>query len=91
MIRVLGFILMLASLPHGVVAEVINVRSGEHAGFSRLVMQFSPDVTWEFGRVDGQYELRTNQKDTTFETSEVFRKSHAVVFPTLKSAMVICD
>ncbi|WP_321367256.1 hypothetical protein [uncultured Celeribacter sp.] len=74
MIRVLGFILMLASLPHGVVAEVINVRSGEHAGFSRLVMQFSPDVTWEFGRVDGQYELRTNQKDTTFETSEVFQK-----------------
>ncbi|NIY79323.1 hypothetical protein HCZ23_07550 [Celeribacter sp. HF31] len=74
MIRILGFICGLALLPYGLLAETIDVRSGEHAGFSRLVMQFPTDVDWEFGRLDGQYEFRANMDDITFNTGEIFQK-----------------
>ncbi|WP_226551546.1 hypothetical protein [Celeribacter naphthalenivorans] len=74
MTRILGLILGFVVLPYGLLAEVIDVRSGEHSGFSRLVMQFPSEVSWEFGRSGGQYEFRTESADFTFQTGEVFQK-----------------
>ncbi len=44
-------------------AAPLIVRSGEHDGFTRLVVYMDPDPTWRFGRVDGGYELRTSAPD----------------------------
>ncbi|TNE64125.1 MAG: hypothetical protein EP336_15605 [Rhodobacteraceae bacterium] len=74
MIRIFTFIAFLLVMPLGLRAEVIEVRSGEHAGFSRLVMQFPSVVTWEFGRSGGDYEFRVRDADVTFEIATVFSK-----------------
>ncbi|MGH1330230.1 MAG: hypothetical protein ACRBBK_05065 [Paracoccaceae bacterium] len=68
--RVLALILCL--LPFAVHAEVVALRSGEHADFSRLVMQFGGQPDWEIGRVVQGYELRVAADDIQFDTREVF-------------------
>lgn len=67
-----GFILFAASAT-GVSAEILLVRSGEHADFSRLVVDPEPDVAWRFGRTEDGYELVIEQNDLTFDISGVFR------------------
>ncbi|MDO6458292.1 hypothetical protein Q4560_13100 [Celeribacter halophilus] len=74
MIRILGYILGLALMPQVLFAEVITVRSGEHAGFSRLVMQFSEKTDWAFGRSEQGYEFHVPGEDMYFDTSAVFQK-----------------
>lgn len=53
-------------------AVPVAITSGEHAGFSRLVVQFETTTDWEFGRVDGGYELRTTALNSEFDFGEVF-------------------
>ena len=74
MIRILGYILGLALMPQVLFAEVITVRSGEHAGFSRLVMQFPEKTDWVFGRSERGYEFHVPGEDMHFDTSAVFQK-----------------
>ncbi|PZX09982.1 hypothetical protein [Celeribacter halophilus] len=74
MIRILGYILGLALMPQVLFAEVITVRSGEHAGFSRLVMQFSAKTDWAFGRSEQGYEFHVPDEDIYFDTSAVFQR-----------------
>ncbi|WP_417246679.1 hypothetical protein [Celeribacter sp.] len=74
MIRFLGYVLGLALMPQVLFAEVITVRSGEHAGFSRLVMQFSEKTDWAFGRSEHGYEFHVPGEDIYFDTSAVFQK-----------------
>lgn len=71
MIRVLIFI-SLSLFPVMAIAETVVLRSGEHADFSRIVVQFSSSVNWSFGRSDNGYELRTDALGTEFDTSEIF-------------------
>lgn len=71
MIRIIFYIFLSLS-PGMLHAETIVVRSGEHADFSRIVLQLSSPVEWVFGRVDGGYELRSDAYDTVFDTSTVF-------------------
>lgn len=72
MIRVLC-LLCLAFFPSNVLAEKIKVISGEHADFSRIVVQFGSQTDWIFGRVEGGYELRSSLTDSNFDLSEVFK------------------
>jgi hypothetical protein len=74
MIRIFTLFAFLMVVPLSLRAEVIEVRSGEHAGFSRLVMQFPSVVTWEFGRSGEDYEFRVRDADVTFDTTAVFGK-----------------
>ncbi|PTQ75035.1 hypothetical protein [Celeribacter persicus] len=74
MIRFLILLALLVAFPQGLRAEVIEVRSGEHAGFSRLVMQFPSVVTWEFGRSGNEYEFRVPDADVEFDAKIVFSK-----------------
>lgn len=53
-------------------AETVPVKSGEHADFSRVVLQFGNLEEWEFGRVQGGYELRTSIPDAEFDLDQVY-------------------
>lgn len=72
MVRTIILLIILLPLPVG--AETITVRSGDHAGFSRLVFPFSNSVGWQLGRVGDAYELRIQNTDMTFDLSKVFQK-----------------
>ncbi|WP_300515675.1 hypothetical protein, partial [Aliiroseovarius sp.] len=65
-------LLCLWLLPGVSWAQVVTLRSGEHADFSRLVLQFDTRVAWRFGRVDGGYEIRVDAPEMQFDTRGVF-------------------
>lgn len=67
-----ALILLLWLMPLGAYGQMVELRSGEHADFSRLVMQFDGTPDWAFGRTDGGYELRVNQGGLGFDTRRVF-------------------
>ncbi|WP_424966433.1 hypothetical protein [Dinoroseobacter sp. S375] len=50
-----------------------NIRSGEHADFSRLVIQFDEATDWELGRSDTGYVMRSAGLGTPMDLTEVFR------------------
>lgn len=70
MIRLLALLLCAATLAG---AETVQLRSGEHAGFSRLVLELAQPSGWAFGRVGDEYELRLARDDITLDPSQVFR------------------
>lgn len=56
-------------------AEVIAVRTGEHDGFSRVVLPLAePAEGWRFGRLDDGYQLRLGRGGVQFDLSRVFDK-----------------
>lgn len=70
-----GLILILSAfLPGTLLAETIGVRSGDHPGFTRLVVEFKGQEDWVFGRVDGGFELRPGREDVTYRLARVFDK-----------------
>ncbi|ABV94992.1 hypothetical protein Dshi_3259 [Dinoroseobacter shibae DFL 12 = DSM 16493] len=70
MIRALPLALLVAGLvPPAFAAEI---RSGEHADFSRLVIQFDGTFDWEFGRSADGYVLRSEGLEAALDTSRVF-------------------
>jgi len=71
MIRIALLVLLLA-IPLAVSAKTVRVRSGEHAGFSRLVLDFETLPRWQFGRVAGGYELRPGHSDDRYDLHRVF-------------------
>lgn len=64
---------VLIALSDAAAAEVVTVRSGEHEGFTRLVLQLSRPVEWHMGRTDDGYELQLDRADTRYDLSSVFR------------------
>ncbi|WP_145953392.1 hypothetical protein [Oceaniglobus indicus] len=60
----------------GAVSAETRVRSGEHPGFTRLVIDFDRRPMWRLGRVGEGYELRTDAR-TGFDLSDVFRRLDA--------------
>lgn len=75
MIRIFALLLTFLLAPLSASAEVIVVNSGEHVDFSRLVMQFPEAVEWQLGRTaEGQYALRVDRPDVSFDTSSVYTK-----------------
>lgn len=53
-------------------AETATVRSGEHDGFTRLVIRLEPATRWVLGRGEGGYELRLQRLDVDLDASRVF-------------------
>lgn len=53
-------------------AEVLRVRTGEHDGFTRLVIDGAAAHPWTLIRRAGGYELRLEHKETTYDTSRAF-------------------
>ncbi|MBI1217206.1 MAG: hypothetical protein GC186_01555 [Rhodobacteraceae bacterium] len=52
--------------------ETVIVRSGEHDGFSRLVLPMEAAAPWQFGRTLDGYELRLGRPGVKFDLSKVF-------------------
>lgn len=69
MIRIL--FLILALLPGVALAEPIRVQSGEHDGFTRLVLDYGKPVDWQVGRSADGYELRVNTS-ASYDFTQVF-------------------
>lgn len=71
-VRMLTLILCL--LPLAGHSETVVLRSGEHADFSRLVLQLNGQPKWEIGRVSQGYELRIFSEGIDFDTGGVFER-----------------
>ncbi len=72
MIRVSLILVVLLLLARPSAAEALRVRSGEHAGFSRLVITPPDGTGWRLGRAGAGYELRLDREDVTFDTTGIF-------------------
>ncbi|MGC3939862.1 hypothetical protein ACOTTU_18800 [Roseobacter sp. EG26] len=68
--------ILLASLLVGTatvaVAEPIVVRSGDHEGFTRLVMQLPQSVDWQLEGAAGQQSILFSGHSDGFDTSQAF-------------------
>lgn len=72
LIAIAGWLVLLdGSLSH---AEVLKVRSGEHPGFSRLVIDLPQGTGWALGRTADGYDLRLDAFYDTLDTAEIFTR-----------------
>ncbi|MCT8331692.1 hypothetical protein [Albidovulum sediminis] len=53
-------------------AETVSVRSGEHDGFTRIVVDLPEGTGWALGRSDAGYELRLDRRDVEFDLRRAF-------------------
>ncbi len=72
MFRLVAFFVLL--LGSAVKAAEIVVEAGEHADFSRLVLQLPKAGDWSFGKVAEGYELRLQSAENRFDFSQIFQK-----------------
>ena len=54
-------------------AAPVLVKTGEHEGFTRLVMEFPAPVDWQMGRSADGYELRVVGQPANYDLSEAFK------------------
>jgi hypothetical protein len=71
--RLICAVFLLAAAPSAQ-AEPITVRSGEHADFSRLVIDFATTVDWREERDGRRHRLIFPASDLTLSTDRVFSK-----------------
>jgi len=69
--HLIAFILLL--MPIGAVAQTVTFRSGEHADFSRLVLDIPPGTNWSLGRLADGYLLSLGE-GISFDTSGAFER-----------------
>ncbi|WP_420585736.1 hypothetical protein [Ruegeria sp.] len=74
MTRVLVLATALIAAASGVAAQDLTVRSGEHEGYTRLVVQVPPDTTWSLKQTKNGARLNVALKDVRFQTSSVFQR-----------------
>jgi len=67
-----AFALALAAATPVAAQEGGPIRGGEHAGFTRLVMQVDPRTEWSLETGGGRATIRFPGKPLTFSTGEVF-------------------
>jgi len=72
MIRVLCCCLAILMLAPLASAETVQINSGEHANFSRLVLRLAEPSEWVLGRVTEGYELRLTRPGITLDAQQVF-------------------
>ncbi len=70
--RIVFVLALFAALPAG--AEVARVTGGEHADFTRLVVEAKGLGDWRFGRSADGYELASGPAVTGYDVTEAFRK-----------------
>lgn len=70
--RVLVFLLWALSTGLAAASPIL-VKSGEHDGFTRLVLDYGAPVDWTVGRTEDGYALRVDKADQGYDFSEAFR------------------
>ncbi len=69
-----AFLIVLLVLAWPAAAETFRLRSGEHADFSRLVLDDLPvGSSWTLGRAGPEYELRLALEGAGFDIGQVYR------------------
>lgn len=68
------FLLILALAPSEVLSQKINVRSGAHEGFTRLVLDVPSSNSWTLQPTTNGAKLIVENHDEGFDTSRVFDK-----------------
>lgn len=66
-------ILIWLFLSQTTAAQTVIVKSGEHPGFTRLVLELPKAADWQIGRTAEGYELRIADKTLRFDVTNVFR------------------
>lgn len=64
--------LIAIALPLTLAAAPVVVKSGEHDGFTRLVLEYGSPVDWQVGRTSDGYELRLGGDAPAYDLSVVF-------------------
>ena len=67
-------LLALAAWPLAAAAEDVLVRSGEHAGFSRLVLEFDERPPWSLRLADGRATVLLGPGERSFDAERVFSR-----------------
>lgn len=67
------FLFLLYLWPMSAMAAPIRVTSGEHEGFTRLVLDLQGPADWQVGRTADGYELSVGIPDARFDLSDAFR------------------
>lgn len=69
-----SFVLILFLLfPNFGHAQTVTIRSGDHNGFSRLVLSLGVGVDWSLGRTESGYALQLAQKGINYDLSLVYK------------------
>lgn len=53
-------------------AQTARVSSGDHADFTRIVVEYGAEVNWTMGRTADGYEIRLDAAATQYDLSKVF-------------------
>ncbi len=61
-------------VPAIAMAQEIDVRTGEHGSFTRIVIDFPRRPEWTIGRRDQSYELNVDDPDIRFGLGDAFRR-----------------
>ncbi|WP_298968638.1 hypothetical protein [uncultured Roseobacter sp.] len=78
-------------------ANPITVRSGDHDGFTRLVMQLPTGVEWDVSGVPGKQTISLSGHNSGFDLSRVFdviprdRLTNVVQYPARLELELSCD
>ena len=68
------FIVLLCLFGQVATAEVISVRSGDHVGFTRLVLAIPVGRNWRIGRQGAGYDVETGAATDSFDLAAAFEK-----------------
>ena len=65
-------VLLVLSLAQAAFSQTVTVKSGDHPGFTRLVLELPQATEWTMGRTDEGYELRLPNAGIRYDLSRVF-------------------
>ncbi len=68
---IITLVWLLSALPLAA-QQAVPVRSGEHDGFTRLVLHISPDVAWELEQSRGRAAMVFPEQSLSFAIEQVF-------------------
>lgn len=66
-------LLLLLAHPAQAQTRAVSVKSGDHRGFTRLVLTFPAPVDWVLGRTESGYGLQIAGPDLPYDLSSVYR------------------
>jgi len=66
-------LVLAQAIPGALNAKTITVQSGEHAGFTRLVVYYKGTTGWSFGATDGGFALRPEKPGMTYDLDRVYQ------------------
>ncbi len=56
------------------VGETVGVRTADHVGFTRIVLDFADRPSWQLGRAGEGYELRTGRPSIRYDLNGAYRR-----------------